>query len=128
MAQYLVAIHHPDNYDASTEDEAMEWDIDSLNEETEAAGVRVFAGALQRAVKAKSLRAQSNGEVLIADGPYLEAKEHVVFFWILEAADLDEVLGGARPSLPAGRRLRYASLTDGGPRRGGWAVVTQVEG
>jgi hypothetical protein len=29
MAQYLVAIHHPDNYDPSTEDEAMSRDIDS---------------------------------------------------------------------------------------------------
>ena len=38
MPQYLVAIHHPDGYDGSLEGEAMERDIDVLNEEMEAAG------------------------------------------------------------------------------------------
>jgi len=42
MTRYLVAIHHPDNYDPSLEDEAMERDIDVLNDEMVAAGVRVF--------------------------------------------------------------------------------------
>jgi hypothetical protein len=31
MTQYLVAIHHPDDYDPSAEDEAMSRDIDALN-------------------------------------------------------------------------------------------------
>jgi hypothetical protein len=44
MTQYLVAIHHPDNYDASLEDEAMDRDIDTLNDEMVAAGIRVFVG------------------------------------------------------------------------------------
>ena len=35
--QYLVAIHHPDNYDPSLEDAAMMRDIDLLNEEMSAA-------------------------------------------------------------------------------------------
>ena len=56
MPQYLVAIHHPDGYDGSLEDEAMHRDIDALNEEMEAAGVRVFAGGLTAASNAKSLR------------------------------------------------------------------------
>ena len=49
MPQYLVAIHHPDNYDPSAEDEAMVRDIDVLNEEMAAAGARFFAGGLQSA-------------------------------------------------------------------------------
>ena len=77
MAQYLVAIHHPDNYDPSREDEAMGRDIDVLNEEMEAAGARIFAGGLSGNSSARSLRAQPNGKVLITDGPYLETKEHV---------------------------------------------------
>ena len=99
--QYLVAIHHPDNFDPSIEDEAMERDIDSLNEEMEAAGARLFAGSLDHPGKAKLLRAQPNGEVLIADGPYLEAKEHVGGFWVLEAADLDEALAWGRKAAVA---------------------------
>jgi len=85
MAQYLVAIHHPDNYDPSKEGEAMHRDIDVLNEEMEAAGARFFAGGLSAPSSAKSLRAQPNGKVLITDGPYLETKEHIGGFWILEA-------------------------------------------
>lgn len=42
MTRYLVAIHHPDDYDPSREDEAMERDIDALNDEMVAAGVRIF--------------------------------------------------------------------------------------
>ncbi|RSL16641.1 hypothetical protein EDE15_2162 [Edaphobacter aggregans] len=103
MAQYLVAIHHPDNYDPSVEDEAMSRDIDALNEEMEAAGVRIFAGGLSSASSAKSLRVQPNGEVLTTDGPYLEAKEHVGGFWMLKAADLDEALAWGRKAAVACR-------------------------
>ncbi|MFZ1944949.1 MAG: YciI family protein [Acidobacteriaceae bacterium] len=103
MAQYLVAIHHPDNYDSSTEGEAMMHDIDVLNEEMEAAGARVFAGGLQSVAHAKSLRKQPGGGVLITDGPYLEAKEHIGGFWILEAADMDEALAWGRKAVVACR-------------------------
>jgi hypothetical protein len=34
--------------------------------------------------------------VLVADGPYLETKEHIGGFWIPEAADLDEALAWAK--------------------------------
>lgn len=95
--KYLVAIHHPDDYDPSvSEDEAMHRDIDALNEEMIAAGVRVFVGGLQPASRAKSLRAKPGGEVLVTDGPYLETKEHIGGFWVLEAADLDEALAWGR--------------------------------
>ena|SRR6266567_5839436 len=57
MTQYLVAIHHPDNYDPSKEGEAMIRDIDVLNEEMEAAGARFFAGGLSAPSRAKSLGA-----------------------------------------------------------------------
>jgi hypothetical protein len=103
MPQYLVAIHHPDNYDSSTEGEEMVRDIDVLNEEMMAAGVRSFAGGLRAASSAKSLRAQPGGKVLITDGPYLETKEHIGGFWILEAANLDEALGWGRKAVVACR-------------------------
>jgi hypothetical protein len=41
--------------------------------------------------------------VLITDGPYLEAKEHIGGFWILEAADLDEALAWGRKAVVACR-------------------------
>ena len=103
MAKYLIAIHHPDDYNPSLEDEAMGRDIDTLNEEMEAAGARIFAGGLRPASSARSLRAQPNGEVLITDGPYLETKEHIGGFWILEAADLDEARAWGRKAVVACR-------------------------
>jgi len=103
MTQYLVAIYHPDDYDPSTEDEAMSRDIDALNNEMKAARVRIFVGGLQPASRARSLRAQPDGEVLITDGPYLETKEHVGGFWVLEAADLDEALAWGRKAAVACR-------------------------
>ena len=107
MPQYLVTIHLPDNYDPSLEDEEMVRDINALNEELDAAGARVFAGGLEPASMAKSLRKQPDGEVIITDGPYAEAKEHIGGFSILEAADMDAALAWARKaSLPVGCRSR----------------------
>lgn len=49
MTQYLVAIHHPNDYDPSVvEDEAMHRDIDALNDEMKAAGVRISLAACSR--------------------------------------------------------------------------------
>ncbi|HSI15205.1 MAG TPA: YciI family protein [Chthoniobacter sp.] len=104
MPKYLVAIHHPDDFDPFLEeDKAMERDIDVLNEEMEAAGVRFFAGGLQDVSKAKSLRAQPGGKLLITDGPYIETKEHIGGFWILECADLDAALAWGRKAVVACR-------------------------
>ena len=103
MTQYLVTIHHPEGYNPSAEDEAMSRDIDALNDEITAAGVRVFVGGLPPASSATSLRAQPNGEVLVTDGPYLETKEYVGGLWVLEAADLDEALTWGRKAAVACR-------------------------
>jgi hypothetical protein len=103
MTQYLVAIHLPDDFDPSAQDEAMERDIDVLNEEMEAKRARLFAGGLRPAREAKSLRSQPDGKVLVTDGPFLETKEHVGGFWILEAADMDEALAWARKAVVACR-------------------------
>jgi len=103
MTQYLVAIHHPDDYDPSVETEAMSRDIGALNHEMVAAGVRVFVAGLSPARSAKSLRAQPDGKVLITDGPYLETKEHIGGFWVLEAANLDDALAWGRKAAVACR-------------------------
>lgn len=104
MTQYLVAIHHPDDYDpAMAEDEAMSRDIDALNEEMKAAGVRVFVGGLHPARRATSLRAQPGGEVLATSGPYLRTTEHIGGFWVLDAASLDEALAWGRKAAVACR-------------------------
>ena len=103
MPQYLLANYLPDNFDPSTMTEATVRAINDLNDELEAAGARLMACGLSPASQAKSLRGQPNGETLITDGPYLEAKEHIGGFWILEAADMDEALAWGRKAVLACR-------------------------
>jgi hypothetical protein len=96
MPQYLIASYLPDNFDPSTVTEAMTEEIHALNREMIAAGVRKFACGISPARNAKTVRKQPDGKVLVTDGPYTEAKEHIGGFWILEAANMDEALAWAR--------------------------------
>jgi hypothetical protein len=104
MSQYLVAIHHPDNYDpAVSEDASMHRAIDALNEEMVAAGIRVFVGGLHPARSAKSLCTQPTGEILVTDGHYLKTNEHMDGFWVLEVDDLEAALAWGRKAALACR-------------------------
>lgn len=103
MAKYLVAIHHPDDFDPSIEEGQITHDISELNKEMVAAGVRFVVGGLGPVDTARSLRAQPDGGILVTDGPYLETKEHVGGFWILDVADLDEALEWGRKAVQACR-------------------------
>ena len=100
MQQYLFAGYLPDNFDPSTQDPSVVEEIHALNREMIAAGVRKFAGGLGAAY---TLRPQTNGELLLTDGPYLETKEHVGGLWILETANLEEALAWARKGSKACR-------------------------
>ena len=100
--KFLVAIHHPDDYDAlAVADDAMSRAIDALNDEMVEAGVRIFVGGLHHASSAKSLRLQPGDEAILTDGPYLKTDEHVAGFWVLEAASLDEALTWGRKATVA---------------------------
>src|ERR1700743_4021179 len=93
MPQSMVAGYLPDDFDPSQVDEAMGRQIHALSKEMIAAGVRKFACGLGAA---KSLRTQTNGEVLVTDGPYLEAREHIGGVWVLECAGMGAGVAWAR--------------------------------
>ena len=104
MPHYLVAIHRPRDYDpAVAEDETMAREIQALNDEMEAAGVRVFVGGLQPPETARSVRVGAEGVPLVSDGPYLRSDEQVGGMWVLEAADLDEALSWGQKAAVACR-------------------------
>jgi hypothetical protein len=100
MPQFLVAGYLPDNFDPSSVDEATGHKIHAFNKEMEAAGVLKMACGLGAA---KSLRAKTDGKVLVTDGPYLETKEHIGGLYILECADMDEAVAWARKGVTATR-------------------------
>jgi hypothetical protein len=103
MPNYLVAIHFADNFDPSTEAELTERPIDDLNDEMVAAGIRVFVGGLESVKAAKSLRSLPGGKVSVTDGPYLETKEHIAGFWVLNVASMEEALEWGRKAVVACR-------------------------
>ena len=67
------------------------------------AGVYVFAGGLEEEDGPVYNADPTSGDVLITDGPYIETKEHIGGFWVLEAADLDEALAWGRKAAVACR-------------------------
>ncbi len=95
MPRYMVASYLLDNFDASSVTAETISAIHALNDEMEAAGVLKFACGLSPASTAKTLR-KSDGEMLITDGPFTEAKEHIGGFYFLDAANMDEVVAWMR--------------------------------
>jgi hypothetical protein len=94
--KFLFSAHLPDDFDPSTQDEQVGRDIHAFNAELEAAGAMFFAGGLAPASMTKTVRPQPDGEVLFTDGPYLETKEHLGGFLIIDVASMDEALEWAR--------------------------------
>jgi hypothetical protein len=88
MAQYLLSVLS-DSTELATQAE-MET-IDVFNDQLIAQGHWVFAGGLASPVAATVVDGRG-GEPVFTDGPYLESKEHIAGFWIIEAADLDVAL------------------------------------
>jgi hypothetical protein len=86
--QYLVSVID-DTAGLATADE-MEA-IDAFNDRLQAEGHWVFAGGLA-APSSATVIDNRNGAAMFTDGPFLESKEHLGGFWVMEAADLDVAL------------------------------------
>jgi hypothetical protein len=96
MTHYLLNIHQPDG-DAPPPEvlEPIMRDLHALGQEIKAAGGWVFSGGLHRPSASTVVRARDR-EVVTTDGPYVEGKEHIGGFWIVDAPDLDVALAWAR--------------------------------
>jgi hypothetical protein len=68
------------------------------------AGVRLLGSQVRMAEDATSVT-RRQGELLVTDGPYAEAREWIVGFDVLECADLDEAIkvAGEHPMAVGGR-------------------------
>jgi hypothetical protein len=95
MTQYLLTIYQPDGGPPPPEFMApVIRDLHTLNQELKAAGAWVFSRGLHAPSTATVVRAR-DGDTMITDGPYVEGKEHVGGFWIVQAEDLDAALAWA---------------------------------
>ena len=86
--QYLVSVIDDTAGLATPEEDAA---IDVFNERLQAEGHWVFAAGLA-APSSATVIDNRGAEPIFTDGPFVESKEHVAGFWIMEAADLDVAL------------------------------------
>ena len=94
MTHYLLTVHGPaereefGDYGSREEMEAAFAATGAFNEQLKADGYWVFAGGLQPAGTATVIDGRGDTPV-ITDGPYLETKEFIGGFWVIDAPDLD---------------------------------------
>ena len=86
--QYLISVID-NRTNSGTAEEAVA--IDAFNERLQADGHWVFAGGLNAPGTATVID-NRGGENLVTDGPFVETKEWLAGFWVLEAPDLDVAL------------------------------------
>ncbi len=97
MTHYLLAVHGPaernefGSYASKEEMEAAFAATGAFNDKLRAEGYWVFAGGLQPVATATVVDGQGQTPVL-TDGPYLETKEALGGFWVIDAPDLDVAL------------------------------------
>ena len=98
MAKYLLSVHsvEGDVGGPMTDEEMQRYmgQIHVLEDEMKSAGAWIFGGALHGPDTATVVQV-SNDEMLTTDGPFVESKEHLGGFYIIEAEDLDAALAWA---------------------------------
>lgn len=109
MAQYLLSVL-ADTTDLATAEEMAA--IDVFNERLQADGHWVFAGGLASPSAATVVDGR-DGDAVFTDGPYLESKEHIAGFWIIEAPHLDAALRlAAQGSKSCNRRVELRPFVE----------------
>lgn len=109
MAQYVLMVWGPsepgefDGYESAEARADQMKATGAFNERLQAEGRFVFANGLTEA-SAATVVDGTGPTPIFTDGPYLESKEYMNGFWIIEAADLDEALGLAAEGSKACRR------------------------
>ncbi len=96
MKQYLLSIYQPDGEPPGPEvlDPIMR-EVEAVNTEMRESGAWVFSAGLHAPGTATVLKAEG-GDMLTTDGPYIEGKEHIGGFTVIQAADLDAALEWGR--------------------------------
>lgn len=102
MNQYLLSVHGVDGQPMPPKEvmAKMFADVDAFNKILREKGVWIFAGGLHPPSSATVVRPKE-GEFLLTDGPFSEAKEHIGGFWVIKAPDLDAAIEWAKKAAVA---------------------------
>ena len=87
--QYLVSVIDDGTGPDTPAEQAA---IDVFNDKLQAEGYWVFAGGLGSPEPATTVDSRGGGDAVITDGPFVETKEYLAGFWIIDVADLDVAL------------------------------------
>jgi hypothetical protein len=108
--QYLVSVIDDTAGSATPSEMAA---IDVFNDRLQAEGRWVFAGGLGSPSTATVIDNRA-GEAILTDGPFVESKEYLAGFWIIEAPDLDVALKlAAEGSKACNRKVEVRPFLDG---------------
>ena len=101
MTQYLLSLPHNtaesptmESMDPEELEKAQEA-VGGFMERLNAEGAWVFAGGLHPPSTATTVDNRGD-EPILTDGPFVEAKEYLGGFWVIEAPDLDKALEWAK--------------------------------
>jgi hypothetical protein len=109
MAQYLVNVLFETGGDPMADDKEQAA-IDVFNDRMIADGVWVFAGGLSGPNSATVVDGRG-AEAVLTDGPFVESKEYIVGFWIIDVPDLDVALRyAAEGSKACNRRVEVRAF------------------
>ena len=75
----------------NTVDDSESGAVDTFNEQLKTDGQWVFGGGLT-APEHATVTDNRGSETIFTDGPFVESKEYLAGFWVMEAADLDVAL------------------------------------
>ncbi|WP_426520541.1 YciI family protein [Diaminobutyricibacter sp. McL0618] len=97
MSQYLLSVYYPEGGTMPDPETLAQIsaNLEVVNADLRSAGAWVFAGGLYPPSTATVLTPTA-GEILVTDGPYVESKEVLGGFSIIEASDLDAALNWGR--------------------------------
>jgi hypothetical protein len=93
MAKYLVLIYGDEQrWDTASAEETQQIDKGHRSFRTKAGEAILASGQLESTTMATSLRSGPGRLPAVTDGPFVETKEVLGGFYLLEAADLDEAV------------------------------------
>ncbi|MBK5219727.1 MAG: hypothetical protein JJE35_08070 [Thermoleophilia bacterium] len=127
----LLLVGEEPNWEEISPEEAQATidEMGKFNKELEDAGAMVTGGGLESRATATVVRFDESGDTTVTDGPFIETKEQLMGFWIIESGNLDEALAWAKKTPLQGASLEVRPLIGtGGEDVDGAELIRRASG